>query len=81
MKIVATEFIIGTVVEDIADEVELQELKPDVYYPTRDQPTSEDVLTEDDFKGYPMEEVSCWEKGKIIKKYLVIVGPYAYDLQ
>jgi len=81
MRVVATEYIIGTEADLVSSEVKLGEISPDVYYPTEQQPDKEEDLTEESFKGYPVEEVRCWEGGKVVTKFLIVVGEFAYDLQ
>jgi hypothetical protein len=80
-KLVVTEYVMGTELDLISEQVKLNKISPDIYYPTIQQPDKDEPLTEAEFKGRPMEEVRCWEKGKIISKFMVIIGEFAYDLE
>ncbi len=80
-RLVVTEYIIGSQSDLIDSRVKLNAISPDVYYPTIQQPDHDEPMTEEEFKGYPVEEVRCWINGKIATKHLVIVGEFAYDLE
>jgi|WetSurMetagenome_2_1015567.scaffolds.fasta_scaffold1027171_2 hypothetical protein len=78
MKVEAIEYVKGTSPQLIAPIVQ-DPISPDVYYPTR-QPYDHESFDEFMFKGYPVEEVMCWEEGHLEKKHLVIAGSFAYDV-
>jgi len=81
MTLTVTEYIIGTNSDLISEDVKLSAISPDVYYPTIQQPDHDEPMTEEEFNGYPVEEVRVWVNGKITTKHLVIVNEFAYDLE